>query len=122
MPELNKEQEILAVHKLFWDSYSRRDLDTRFALCADEVTFIGTGLHERANNKEEYRKINEQGVKEYPDAFKMDFNWTKLSMHENTAWVESEVVWNLIIDGHPYKELINNTTILKYENNEWKIV
>jgi signal transduction histidine kinase len=122
MPESNKEQEILAVHQLFWESYSRRDLDTRFALCSDDVTFIGTGLHERAANKEEYRKINEQGFKEYPDTFKIDFNWTKMGVHGDTAWVECEVVWNLMINNAPYKELINNTTILKYVNNEWKVV
>lgn len=121
MPESNKEQEILAVHQLFWDSYSWRDLDARFAVCTDDISFIGTGLHERALNKEEYRAINEKGLKDYPDPFTIEFVWKKLVVYGDVAWVETEVIWNLILENKPYKELIMNTTILVFKEGRWQV-
>jgi len=53
------EAEVLAVHEQFWQGYAPRDLDARFAVCAEGVTFFGTGLHERAVGKERYRAINQ---------------------------------------------------------------
>ena len=122
MSELTKkEKEVLAVHQEWWDAYSRRDLEARFALATDDITFIGTGLHERALNKKEYRAFNEIGLIEYPDPFTIDFNWQKLVVSGDVAWVETEVVWHLIVDGKPYRELIINTVILVYTDDGWKV-
>jgi hypothetical protein len=63
------EQDVLNTHNLFWEALALRDIDVRFSLFAAEVTFIGTGLHERANNKEEYREIGSIGVKQAPAPF-----------------------------------------------------
>jgi hypothetical protein len=53
------EIEVMRVHNLFWESYARRDIELRFSLCSEDVTFIGSGLHERATNKTEYKIINQ---------------------------------------------------------------
>lgn len=116
------EVEVMEVHNLFWDSYARRDIDLRFSLCAEDVTFIGSGLHERALNKSEYKKINKEGVKQFPDSFQIEFLWTNLTMlNENVACVESEVIWGQLINDEIFKELLRNTTLLKRENNKWLI-
>ena len=116
------EVEVMEVHNLFWDSYARRDIDLRFSLCAEDVTFIGSGLHERALNKSEYKKINKEGVKQFPNSFQIEFLWTNLTMlNENVACVESEVIWGQLINDEIFKELLRNTTLLKRENNKWLI-
>ncbi|HEY6626682.1 MAG TPA: nuclear transport factor 2 family protein, partial [Ignavibacteriaceae bacterium] len=80
------EIEVMRVHNLFWESYAHRDIDLRFSLCSEDITFIGSGLHERATNKNEYKKINQEGVKQFPDHFQIEFLWTNLSMiNENVA-------------------------------------
>ena len=48
-------QEILKVHHAFWQALADRDVDTRFYYCADCVTFIGTGLNEKADIIENLR-------------------------------------------------------------------
>lgn len=116
------EQEIINMHNLFWQTYARRDLDLRFSLCSDDITFIGTGLHERATNKAEYRKINEKGLEQFPDVFQIEFLWTSLTVYEKVAWVECEVSWKQQINNIESKELLRNTTIFKNEMNKWKIV
>ena len=116
------EQEVMDTHDLFWHSYANRDLDLRFSICSDDITFIGTGLHERANNKQEYRKMNEKGVEQFPDPFEIEFLWTHLIIYENTAWVECEVVWKQKIGNIVSKEQIRNTTIFKKEMNKWWVV
>jgi len=116
------EIEVMEVHNLFWDSYARRDIDLRFSLCAEDVTFIGSGLHERALNKLEYKKINKEGVKQFPDPFQIEFLWTNITMlSENVACVESEVVWSQMINNEISTELLRNTTLLKYDNNKWLV-
>ena len=64
--------EVMEVHNLFWESYARRDIELRFSLCTNDITFIGSGLHERALNKAEYKKINKEGVKQFPDPFQIE--------------------------------------------------
>ncbi|MCU0332859.1 MAG: nuclear transport factor 2 family protein, partial [Ignavibacteriaceae bacterium] len=82
----------MRVHNLFWESYARRDIELRFSLCSDDITFIGSGLHERALNKAEYKNINKEGVKQFPYPFQIEFLWTNITMlSENVACVESEV-------------------------------
>ena len=54
------EIEVMGVHNLFWESYANRDIEHRFSLCSEDVTFIGSGLHERAKNKAEYKKITKR--------------------------------------------------------------
>jgi len=116
------EKQILDTHHLFWDALAKRDLVRRFSVCADDVTFFGTGLHERANNKIEYQRINQQGILQFPDPFNIKFLWENLVVSNNVAWVECEVEWIQEIDHTVIKELVRNTTILKYDSNQWWIV
>jgi hypothetical protein len=114
--------EVMEVHNLFWESYARRDIDLRFSLCSEDVTFIGSGLHERALNKTEYKSINKEGVKQFPNPFQIEFLWTNLSMlNEVVACVESEVVWSQLINDEVFKELLRNTTLLKRDNGKWLV-
>jgi hypothetical protein len=116
------QKEVMEVHNLFWESYARRDIELRFSLCSEDVTFIGSGLHERALNKTEYKNINKEGVKQFPDPFQIEFLWTNLSMiNEIVACVESEVVWSQIINNEISTELLRNTTLLKYVNSKWLV-
>ena len=115
-------QEILKIHSQFWHALAERDLNKRFSLCADDITFIGTGLYERARNKQEYRAINQKGIEQYPNAFKIEILWTDVAVFENVAWVESEVIWIQNINENVTKELVRNTTILKHEQDKWWVV
>ncbi|MEP6795639.1 MAG: nuclear transport factor 2 family protein, partial [Saprospiraceae bacterium] len=115
------EEDVLITHQLFWQSYADRDLDLRFSMCLDDATFIGTGLHERAMNKNEYRLMNQKGVEQYPHKFKIEFLWTHLSFANDVAWVESESIWTQNINDQVTKELLRNTTILRFENGRWWI-
>lgn len=67
------EQEVMDMHQFFWQAYADRDIDRRISLCSDDITFIGTGLHERAKDKNEYRTMNENGVLQFPDSFQIRF-------------------------------------------------
>jgi len=117
------EKEVMEVHNLFWESYARRDIELRFSLCSEDVTFIGSGLHERALNKTEYKNINKEGVKQFPDPFQIEFLWTNLSMiNEVVACVESEVIWSQKINNEISKDLLRNTTLIKFEMNKWRVV
>ncbi len=118
----DKEKQITTTHTLFWEALANRDTELRFRFCADDITFIGTGLNERAENKAAYKMINQKGVEQFPDPFKIDFLWTQLTVFENTAWVECEVVWTQEINNEILKERVRNTTILKHENNRWWVV
>jgi signal transduction histidine kinase len=117
-----KEQKVLDTHNLFWEALALRDINLRFSLCAEDVTFIGTGLHERANNKEEYKKIGLIGVEQSPDPFQQKFLWIQLKVLDNVSWVESEIEWVQEIKEIQHKELVRTTTILKFEHNQWKII
>ncbi len=116
------ENQILDTHHLFWDALAKRDLDRRFSVCADDVTFFGTGLHERAINKIEYQRINQKGVDQFSDPFEIKFLWENLVVLNDVAWVESELEWIQEIDHTVAKDLLRTTTILKYENKKWWIV
>lgn len=116
------EQDAMDTHQLFWQAYDDRDIDRRLSFCSDEITFIGTGLHERARDKNEYRKMNESGVQQFPDPFHIRFLWTSLSIFNNVACIESEVVWSQKINDKISNELVRNTTLLKFEADKWLIV
>lgn len=115
------EAQVLSVHSMFWHSFSYRDLELRFSLCSEDVTFIGTGLHERANSKLEYRKINENGITQNPDDFDIEFLWTKVTVKNNLAWVETEMNFIIIIEDKEEKDLIRVTTIFEKIASDWKI-
>ena len=117
-----EEQEVLNIHNLFWEALAMRDIGLRFSLCADDVTFIGTGLHERANNKEEYKKIGLIGVEQSPEPFQTKFLWIQLTVRGDVSWVESEIEWVQEINKIQHKELVRTTTILKFEHNQWNII
>ena len=69
------ENEIMLIHDLFWDALAKRDPIKRFSFCTDDVTFIGSGLDERAENKIGYMEINKKGVEQFPNPFKIEFLW-----------------------------------------------
>ncbi len=117
-----EEQEVLNTHNLFWEALATRNIDLRFSLCADDVTFIGTGLHERANNKKKYMEIGLKGVEQSPNPFQTKFLWIQLTVLSNVSWVESEIEWVQEINEILHKELVRTTTILKFEYNQWKII
>ena len=114
--------EVLYVHDHFWKALGDRDLETRFSFCADNVTFIGTGLDEKAANKAEYFAINKRGIEQYAKQFVINFLWKQVSVMGDLAWVESEVDWELNLNGKDEKEMIRSTVILKNINDSWKIV
>ena len=116
------EKQIMKTHDLFWDALAERDTVTRFSFCAEDITFFGTGLGERAENKAAYLEINNKGIAQFPDIFKIEFLWKRLSVFGNIAWIESEVVWTLGIENKVIKERCRNTVILRYENKTWLIV
>ncbi|MEO8588612.1 MAG: adenylate/guanylate cyclase domain-containing protein [Flavobacteriales bacterium] len=113
------EQEALATHDTFWQSYARRDLDGRFAVCAEDVTFFGTGLHERAVGKAQYRAMNQKGVDQYPHGFTIHFIWKEVRIWGEVAWVEGDAYWIMGVGDAVSKELYRHTTILKRLNGGW---
>lgn len=117
-----EEARVLAVHEQFWQSYARRDLDSRFAVCADDVTFFGTGLHERAIGKAQYRAMNKIGVNEYPHAFTIEFLWKAIHVWGAVAWVEGDTIWTMGHGDASTRDLVRQTTILKYESDTWWVV
>jgi len=123
MPKYTEqEQEVINVHNVFWEALANRDIDLRFSCCSENVTFIGTGLHEKAANKAEYRIMNEKGVNQFPEPFQIDFIWTNISMFHKQAVVTCEVIWKQSINGKVSSELVRSTTLLNYEEDAWKIV
>ncbi len=113
------EAAVLAAHDTFWQSYARRDLDARFAVCAEDVTFFGTGLHERAVSKEQYRAMNQKGVDQYPHAFTIEYIWKEVRIWGEVAWVEGDTYWIIGSGDTGSKDLIRQTTILKKMNGRW---
>ncbi len=122
---INTEEEELQVsfvHDSFWNALGERDLEKRFLYCADSVTFIGSGLNEKAANKQEYIAINKKGVEQYPEKFSLEIFWKRVSISGDLALVESEIEWTVIIDEKKEKELLRNSVVLKKEGAEWLIV
>jgi C4-dicarboxylate-specific signal transduction histidine kinase len=115
-------QEVLLVHDSFWKALGERDIEKRFIDCDDAITFIGSGLNEKAANKEEYIAINKKGIEQYPDQFAMNILWKRVSVSQNLAWVETEVEWAIIIEGKTEKEMLRNTVVLQKRENRWFIV
>lgn len=116
-----EEAELLAVHERFWQSYARRDLDGRFAVCADDVTFFGTGLHERAVGKAQYRAMNEKGVEQCPHAFTIDHIWLEVHVWGDTAWVEGDTYWVMGEGEASTRDIVRQTTILKRDKERWLV-
>ena len=116
-----EEVEILALHEHFWQSYARRDLDARFAVCADDVTFFGTGLHERAVGKAQYRAMNEKGVEQYPHAFTIEHIWLEVRIWGDTAWVEGDTYWIMGEGEASTRDIVRQTTILKRDGGRWLV-
>jgi uncharacterized protein (TIGR02246 family) len=112
---------VLAAHDQFWNSYARRDLDGRFAVCAEDVTFFGTGLHERAVGKAEYRAMNQKGIEQYPHEFTIEYLWKEVRLWGEVAWVEGDTVWIIGSGSTGSKDLIRQTTILKKADGVWLV-
>ena len=117
----NTEAEVLAVYDQFWQCYARRDLDGRFAVVADDVTFFGTALHERAVGKAKYRAFNEKGVEQYPHAFTIEHIWKEVRIWAETAWVEGDTYWTLGEGPATVRNIVRMTTVLKREAGRWLV-
>ena len=115
-------EQILQIHDQFWRTLGARDIEARISLCADEVTFIGTGLNEKAANKQEYLAINRKGVDQYPGQFNIDILWTRFTRLNDMAWVETEVEWVQPLAGQVAKDIIRNTVVFKQMDGKWLIV
>ena len=115
-------EELLRITHNFWQALADRDIEKRFLQCADSITFIGTGLDEKASGKSAYIAINQKGVEQYPEKFKMNILWERVSALEDTGWVENEVEWAQVINGREEKTLIRNTIVLKKTEGQWWIV
>ncbi|MBP7408598.1 MAG: nuclear transport factor 2 family protein [Flavobacteriales bacterium] len=115
------EAEVLIAHDTFWQSYALRDLDARFAVCSDDVTFFGTGLHERAVGKAQYRAMNQKGVDQYPHAFTIEYIWKEVRIWGEVAWVEGDTYWIIGTGDTGSKDLIRQTTILKKVDGSWLV-
>ncbi|MEO6638805.1 MAG: ATP-binding protein [Ginsengibacter sp.] len=113
---------ILEINSLFWQALADRNVELRFSLCSDFVTFIGSGLHEKAANKQEYIAINKKGIEQYPQPFTTKILWEKVSVIDTMAWVESEIEWIQEIAGKDEKQLLRNTVLMHQQNNKWLIV
>jgi len=116
------EEQVLLVNAAFWQALAERNVEVRFSYCADFVTFIGSGLNEKAANKEEYMAINRIGVQQYPAPFEINLLWHRATQCLDMAWVESEIEWTLSFDGRAEKEMLRNTVVLKKFDNQWLIV
>ena len=123
---LNREeeikQEVLKVHDAFWKALADRDVEKRFSYCADFVTFIGSALNEKADNKEEYIAINKKGIEQYPAKFGMEILWSRVSILGDTAWVETELEWVMLINEKIERDLLRNSVLLKKIDNQWLII
>ncbi len=117
------EREVTDAHEVFWQSYALRDLERRFSICADDVTFFGTGQHERAVGKEAYYEMNRKGVEQYPDPFVIETLWKDVRVNGSTAWVESDTIWvQHMENGQMTKDLRRLTTIFRLDQGEWRVV
>lgn len=116
------EEAVIAVHKQFWQSYARRDLDGRFAVCAEDITFFGTGQHERAVSKDDYRSMNERGVEQYPWPFMIEPVWTKVRVFGEVAWTEEDAYWIQDHGGTTTRDLIRQTTVMHKREGRWLVV
>lgn len=112
----------LAVHEQFWQCYARRDLDGRFSVCADDITFFGTGQHERAVNKEQYRAMNQKGVEQFPWPFVIEPLWTEVRVLGDVAWTESDAYWIQDHGGTVTRDLIRQTTVMHKREGRWLVV
>ncbi len=115
-------ENILEINHLFWQALADRNVDLRFSVCADIITFIGSGVNEKADNKQEYIAINKKGIEQYANPFEIKIVWERVSVIDSMAWVESEIEWIQEIAEKNEKQLLRNTVILHQFNNKWLIV
>ena len=113
--------EVLAVHELFWQSYAQRDTARRFTVVAEDVTFFGTALHERAVGKEQFRAMNEKGVEQYPEPFIIQNIWKEVRIWGDVAWVEGDTYFILGKKGQTTRDIIRQTTVLKRVEGRWLV-
>jgi signal transduction histidine kinase len=119
--KMTQEDKIMQSHDAFWQGYAARNLDRRFSVCCNDVTFFGTGLHERAVGIEQYRQMNETGLKQYPYPFQIKILWKHISIFDTVSWVECDAAWIQKFDNKTTKNIIRQTTIFRLEDNIWKV-
>ncbi|MGV9013031.1 MAG: adenylate/guanylate cyclase domain-containing protein [Flavobacteriales bacterium] len=113
---------VLATHDTFWQSYARRDMDGRFSVCAEDVTFFGTAQHERATTKAAYRAMNEKGVEQYPWPFIIQNLWLDVHVLGDTAWTECDSYWIQEHEGTVSRDLLRQTTVFHMRDGRWQVV
>ena len=118
----SEEAAVLAVHEQFWQNYARRDLDSRFAVVAEDVTFFGTALHERAKGKAQYRAMNQKGVDQYPEAFVIENIWTEVHVLGDAAWVEGDAYYLMGKGENATRDIIRQTTVMRRQHGRWWVV
>ncbi len=119
---LSEEAAVMATHEQFWQSYARRDLEGRFSVVAEDVTFFGTSRHERAANKAAYRAMNEKGVEQYPMPFLIEYLWIEVHVLGGTAWTECDSCWVKDFNGTPGSDVLRLTTVFHRRNGKWLVV
>jgi signal transduction histidine kinase len=116
------ETEVLEVFHKFWDAYKQRDMDAACALCVQEITYFGSGAHEKACGMEEFKKMMALDLAQMPRPFAIEFLWIRVFTHGPTAWAESEVILRLDVDG---KELelpkARASTFFVQQNDAWLV-
>src|ERR1022692_2606144 len=118
----SEEKEVLEIHEIFWQSLAKRDLNTRFSVCADDITFFGTGHHEHAEGKEEMMKMSEASFTQYPKPFEIIMDWVKVRIIGQVACVECNTIWVRESIGKLIEEEIRLTTILKKVDQRWLVI
>jgi ketosteroid isomerase-like protein len=113
------EAAVLAAHEQFWQSYARRDLDGRFAVCAEDVFFFGTALHERAVDRQQYRAMNQKGVEQFPEPFTIRCLRKEVRLWGDAAWVECDTLWIMGQCDASTRDIVRQTTILKRMDRTW---
>ena len=117
-----EEKEVLETHDIFWQGLANRDLDKRFSVCSDDITFFGTGQHEHAVGKEQYRMMNEIGLLQYPNPFEINIDWIKVRVIRHVACVECDTTWIKTMNGKPVKDFLRLSTILKKVDDNWEVI
>ena len=117
-----EQEKILKVHETFWQAYAQRDLEKRFSVCSEDVTFFGTGIHERAVGKKQAREMSEKGFVQSPLPFEIQTIWRTIRVFEDIGWVECVTSWIRDNHGNKVKDFIRLTTIFRKENKNWRVV
>lgn len=69
----------------------------------------------------QYRSMNEAGVKQYPYPFEIKILWKHVRIYGDIAWVECDSEWIQKAGSKTSKDVLRLTTIFKYQEGIWKV-